>query len=198
MDFEYTIRSVDTSPNALEARGFLWLLKYLLNQIDTDFDTRLSNRLRLSSTILSEVLIDIGLLVDASVLTKSNKLHKRSLISLLNWLYDYLDGRQSELTNSLVYLRSLNSKLVYQIKIFPTVLVCAYYSGPTNTTIYASIKSSRRQSLRLQHLLDFDTLIKQTELQSGNCEKLFHFSLFKEVTLNVQNIFIAYTLFIFV
>ena len=167
MDFEYSFNRVDTSINSLEARGYLWLIKFIITEIKLDFDTRLLNRLRLSSVVLSEVLIDIGYLVDASVLTKRNQLHKNSLGSLLFWLLDYLDGRQFDLFNTRDYLKSLSSKLLAQVKIYPTVFICAYHSGPVNTTIFASIRTANRQSFRLGHILEFDTLIKQAELQSG-------------------------------
>ena len=167
MDFEYTFDKSDTSISSLEARGFLWVMKYLITEIKLDFDPRLSNRLRLSSTILSEVLIDIGYLTDASVLSKTNVLHKKSLGSLLNWLFDYLDGRQAELVKLLPFLKSLVSKISFQVKIYPTAFICAYCNYSTDTKIFARIRSATRQSHRLQHLLDFDALVVNAESQSG-------------------------------
>ena len=175
MDFEYRFNKIDTSNDALEARGYLWLIKYITYHIKLDFDPCLTNRLKLSKTIMSEVVTDIGLLVDASVLTKPNFRHKQSLGSLIYWLYDFLDGNQTQLTSMLSFLKGLTSKLLYQIKIYPTVLVCAYHSGREHTILYASIKTSRFRSHRLNHLLEFDASIIQTELTSGTHIKFYRF-----------------------
>ena len=59
MDFEYRFNRIDTSNAALEARGYLWLIKFLVTHIKLDFDTVLTNRLNLSTTILSEVLSNL-------------------------------------------------------------------------------------------------------------------------------------------
>ena len=67
MDFEYRYNRIDTSNDALEARGYLWLIKFIASHIKLDFDPCLTNRLKLSKTILSEVLTDIGLLVDDDI-----------------------------------------------------------------------------------------------------------------------------------
>ena len=167
MDFEYHFDKIDTSSKVLETRGYFWLTKFILNEIKLDFDTRLTNRLKLSSSILSEVLKEVEILIEASVLTNSNRLHKKSLGSLLYWLLDFLDARQVELSQLHKFFESLVSKLIYQLKIYPTVFVCAYYNDPRKTTIYASIRSARRQSSRLSHLLEFDTILQRAELQSG-------------------------------
>ena len=168
MDFECSMIGSYTDDDTLSARASLWLIRAIIEHQKLDFDVQLTNRLRLLSHIKAEVQFDINVLVEASVLTKSNQSHKQSLCSLLTWLYDYLDCRTSLLKSHKTYLETLVSKLLFQIKIYPTVLITAGYSNNTHTTFYASIKFSRLRSHRLTNLLDFDTLILNHQLTSGN------------------------------
>ena len=160
MDFECSYLDFATDDNALAARAYLWVIKAVIIDKKLDFDTKLSNRLQLLDTVLDEVMFDINFLIEAAVLTKNNFSHRRSLCSLLLWLFNYMDCRPSILALHRQYLESLVSKLIQQLKIYPTVFAACYYKNSLATTTYVSIKFSRFQSHRLTHILDFDTTIE--------------------------------------
>ena len=168
MDFEILYDAVDVSDNTLIARSNLWLLRTLCHHITLDFDPRLSNRLRLLTSCLADVKFDITNLINARILCRSNPILTRSLGSLLYWLYDFLDSRPILMTENLAFLSDLNSKILRQIKIFPSVFCAIYYTTSTSITYHAQVKLSRFDSGRLEHLLDFNNIIDAYNNKSGN------------------------------
>ena len=159
MDFELDYASIEVSDASLISRSNLWLLKVLHNHSNIEFDNKLTNRLRLIQKCLIDVKFDITQLVDANVLTSSNMSIKRSFGSLLLWLYEFLDARTEMMIQNTDFLTQLNSKLIRQLKIYPSIFSCAYYKSNTTTTFFARIRLSTFQSQRLDHILEFHQLI---------------------------------------
>ena len=164
MDFEIDY-SIEVSDETLRSRSNLWLLKELHKFSNIEFDNKLTNRLRILQNCLLEVKFDISSLVDANVLTSSNISIKRSFGSLLLWLYDYLDSRPEMMTQNCEYLSKLNSKIIKQLQVYPSVFASSYYKSNTTTTIYGRILITRVQSQRLDHLLEFHQLIDNFKSQ---------------------------------
>ena len=174
MDFEVTYEAVDVSDNTLIARSNLWLLKSLCLHMTLDFDPKLTNRLRLLTSCLTDVKFDIMTFINARTLSRSNPIHKCSLGSLIYWLIDFLDSRPVLMTENSPFLNDLNAKIISQIKIFPTVFCAIYYTTSTSITYFAQIRLSQFDSGRLEHLLDFNNIIDNYNNNSGE-----HFTIFK-------------------
>ena len=170
MDFEIEY-STEVSDETLKARSNLWLLKELHRFSNIEFDNKLTNRLRVLQNCFLEVKFDVSSMVDANVLTSSNISIKRSFGSLLLWLYDYLDSRPEMMTQNYEYLSKLNSKIIKQLQVYPSVFAASYYKSNTTTTVYVRILITRIQSQRLDHLLDFHQLVDN--FKSRNCKFSF-------------------------
>lgn len=175
MDFEVTYEAGDVSDKTLFARSNLWLLKSLCSHMALDFDSRLSNRLRLLTSCLTDVKFDIMTLTNARTLSRSNPIHKRSLGSLIYWLIDFLDSRPVLMTENSSFLNDLNAKIISQIKIFPTVFGAIYYKTSTSITYFAQIRLSQFDSGRLEHLLDFNNIVDNYNNSSGKHIYLFSY-----------------------
>ena len=167
MDFEVKYDRIEINDAMLVARSNLWLLKALMEHMALDFDSRLTNRLRLLTSCLNDVKFDVMTLVNARVISRSNPIYKRSLGSLLNWLYEFFDSRPILMSENGAYLHDLNSKIISQLRIFPTVFCAAYYDSINSTTYFAQIRISLFNSGRLEHLLNFNNLIDNYNNNSG-------------------------------
>ena len=166
-DFEVKYDSIEINDEMLLSRSNLWLLKALIDHMSLDFDSCLTNRLRLLTSCLNDVKFDIMNLVNAKVISRSNRNHKKSLGSLLLWLYEFLDSRPTLLMENGAFLNDLVSRILTQIKIFPSVFCAAYYDSDTSTTIFAQIRLSTFNSGRLEHILNFNNIIDSYKNQSG-------------------------------
>ena len=177
MDFECSHIDVPTDSDTLKTRGLLWLVYAILKEYNYDFDYRLYNQLRLLTNVINDVIFDINSLIDARVLCHNNDSHKKSLCSLLYWLYHYIDARPSLMQKYCHYLETLVSKIIQQIKIYPTVFCTAFYKNSLATTFYASIRFSKFQSHRLRHILDFDKQVQTHDLNQGMLKVLFKWTI---------------------
>ena len=166
-DFEVKYDTIEINDETLSARSNLWLLKVLLNHMALDFDCQLTNRLRLLTSCLNDVKFDIMNLINAKVLVRSNSTYKKSLGSLLLWLYEFLDSRPILMSENSAFLNDLNAKIISQIKIFPSVFCAAYYDSCTTTTYFAQIRLSIHNSGRLEHILNFNNIIDNYNNQTG-------------------------------
>ena len=167
MDFEVKYEKIEINDATLFARSNLWLLKVLMHQMALDFDSRLTNRLRLLTSCLNEVKFDISSLINAKIITRTNSILKRSLGSLLMWLYEFLDSRPILMSENGAFLHDLNSKIISQLKIFPSVFCAVYYDSNSTTSYFAQIRLSSFNTGRLDHILTFSNTIDEYNNQSG-------------------------------
>ena len=167
MEFEIEYERVAENDAVILSRSQLWLLRVLYDHSAIEFDTKLTNRLRLLTSCINEVKFDITSMLNARILLSTDVTLKNSFGSLVLWLYDFLDSRPELMSHNAEFLKQTNITILTQLGVYPSIFCAQYYRNQTRTTFYSKIILSKHSTDRTQHVDHFTTLIAENKNNKG-------------------------------